>query len=297
MTKRFSILLIVLTIVSGLIGGAITGRIFTPKVAIAEEATQSKVLTVEELRVVDKDGKELMILGKNDTNYGLTIFDKNGRVIAAICTEKSGESNGIVIVSDKDGGGTASMDVSERGGTINVFGKDGRASMRIWEYGGGVDVFSKDSGGTASMGVSERGGTINVFGKDGRASMRIWEYGGGVDVFSKDSKSGGATMNVNEYGGNIAIFNKDGKGGASMNIMGTGGVIGEAGAMMSARESGGSVSIYDKDGKNRASMDIDENGGVIGVSGRDGEPRAIIGVNEYGNGCVNIWDKNGYRLK
>jgi hypothetical protein len=255
MTKRFSILLIVLTIVSGLIGGAITGRIFTPKVAIAEEATQSKVLTVEELRVVDKDGKELMILGKNDTNYGLTIFDKNGRVIAAICTEKSGESNGIVIVSDKD------------------------------------------SGGTASMGVSERGGTINVFGKDGRASMRIWEYGGGVDVFSKDSKSGGATMNVNEYGGNIAIFNKDGKGGASMNIMGTGGVIGEAGAMMSARESGGSVSIYDKDGKNRASMDIDENGGVIGVSGRDGEPRAIIGVNEYGNGCVNIWDKNGYRLK
>ena len=35
MTKRFSILLVVLTIVSGLIGGAITGRIFTPKVAIA----------------------------------------------------------------------------------------------------------------------------------------------------------------------------------------------------------------------------------------------------------------------
>jgi hypothetical protein len=45
MTKRFSILLVVLTIVSGLIGGAITGRIFTPKVAIAEETTQSKVLT------------------------------------------------------------------------------------------------------------------------------------------------------------------------------------------------------------------------------------------------------------
>jgi len=35
MTKRMSILLIVLTIVSGLIGGAITGRVFTPKVAIA----------------------------------------------------------------------------------------------------------------------------------------------------------------------------------------------------------------------------------------------------------------------
>ena len=40
MSKRMSILLVVLTIVSGLIGGAITGRIFTPKVAIAEESGQ-----------------------------------------------------------------------------------------------------------------------------------------------------------------------------------------------------------------------------------------------------------------
>jgi len=38
MSKRFSILLVILTIVSGLIGGIISERIFTPKVAIAQES-------------------------------------------------------------------------------------------------------------------------------------------------------------------------------------------------------------------------------------------------------------------
>jgi hypothetical protein len=53
MSKRIAILLVILTIISGLIGGAISGRIFTPKVAIAEETTQSKILTVEGLNVIN----------------------------------------------------------------------------------------------------------------------------------------------------------------------------------------------------------------------------------------------------
>jgi hypothetical protein len=105
-----SILLVVLTIVSGLIGGAITGRIFTPKVAIAEEAIQSKILTVERLRVVDKDGKLLMQLGlglgnaKSPDSYGLTIYDNSGSVVVGMgVLDESGGSIGVSSSKDLSG--------------------------------------------------------------------------------------------------------------------------------------------------------------------------------------------------
>jgi hypothetical protein len=78
MSKRFSILLIVLTIVSGLIGGAITGRIWMPKVAIAQDATQNKVLTVEKLRIVDKNGKVGASLSVDESGSAVLDFGSGG---------------------------------------------------------------------------------------------------------------------------------------------------------------------------------------------------------------------------
>ena len=44
-------------------------------------------------------------------------------------------------------------------------------------------------------------------------------------------------------------------------------------------------------------MDVDEHGGRVAVFGKGSdESRAIMGVDEYGNGAVSTWDKNGYRL-
>ena len=73
MSKRFSILLVVLTIVSGLIGGLISGRIFAVSSAQAVETKQSKVLTAEGLRIVDKNGKLLMKLGKESEDNSIDI--------------------------------------------------------------------------------------------------------------------------------------------------------------------------------------------------------------------------------
>jgi hypothetical protein len=180
MTKRFSILLVALTIVSGLIGGAITGRIFTPKVAVAEETTQGKVLTVEELRVVDESGKLLMKLGKKDTAltpYGLFIYDNSGEFHAV-------------------------MGVDESGGSVNVFGKDNEIGvmMNTNESGGIVAVASKGGKVGVGMSANESGGHVSVFGKDGnsKANIGIIETGGYVNVCGKDSKSSDASMSVNE---------------------------------------------------------------------------------------------------
>ena len=44
-------------------------------------------------------------------------------------------------------------------------------------------------------------------------------------------------------------------------------------------------------------LDVNEHGGRVWVFGKgSNEARVVIGVNEYGNGAVSTWDKNGYRL-
>ena len=45
-----------------------------------------------------------------------------------------------------------------------------------------------------------------------------------------------------------------------------------------------------------AALSIDELGGRVQVNGK-GEGAAAIGINEYGNGAVSTWDKNGYLQK
>ena len=43
-------------------------------------------------------------------------------------------------------------------------------------------------------------------------------------------------------------------------------------------------------------MDVDEHGGNVYVYGKgDDTSRVAMDVNEYGNGAVSTWDKNGYR--
>jgi len=54
-------------------------------------------------------------------------------------------------------------------------------------------------------------------------------------------------------------------------------------------------------GENRgesAQLKVDESGGRLDVFGKaDDKSSATVAINEYGNGVVNTWDKNGYRLK
>ena len=73
---------------------------------------------------------------------------------------------------------------------------------------------------------------------------------------------------------------------------------GKAAVVLRATEDGGYVSVFRKDGSIAANMDVGEHGGRIGVFGNNSNiTRAVIAVNEYGNGAVSTWDKNGYLLK
>ena len=88
MSKRFSIILVVLVIVSGLIGGVFSGRIFNAKSAIAEE---NNVLKANELNIMDKNGKLVL------TGSGLILYDEQGNKCLEL--DKSGlKSNKTISV-------------------------------------------------------------------------------------------------------------------------------------------------------------------------------------------------------
>ena len=145
MSKRFSILLVVLTIVSGLIGGAITGRIFTSKVAKVEETKQSKMLSVEELRIVDKDGETKVIISTDDGGNG-TIFvvGKDSKPKVAMWVD---ESRGNVILYGEGGKPVTVLTITEDGGVVNMSDKDGnpRICIGVNDLGdGGIGLFDRN---------------------------------------------------------------------------------------------------------------------------------------------------------
>ena len=44
----------------------------------------------------------------------------------------------------------------------------------------------------------------------------------------------------------------------------------------------------------RASMQINAHGGLLRLEGKS-DGKVTIGINEYGNGAISTYDKNGYR--
>ena len=45
-------------------------------------------------------------------------------------------------------------------------------------------------------------------------------------------------------------------------------------------------------------MTVNEDGGKLNIFGKgNNKTRVSIQVNEYGNGTIGLWDKNGYRIK
>jgi len=277
MTKRFSILLVVLTIVSGLIGGAITGRIFAPKVAIAGEATQSKVLTVEGLRVVDKDGNLLIYLGK--------LADKAVmQEIPAIIEDAYGvsDSRGLYIFNT-NGSPEVFMQILKTGGSVCVSDKDGFAIMDVNETGGNVGVFGKEDNAGAMphvlVGVRENGGYVTVCGKDGKtgANMSVDEDGGEFTAYDKDGNPK-AVVDVNEYGnGAIDLFDKNGKVGARMSATESdgGAILLDDSMRQEARKQSGYWSKQPSETKPSITADSST------IIGKDGTPMKLIPAGDF----------------
>jgi len=215
MSKKFSFIFVLLAIIFSLLGGLMAGLLFAPKLAIVEESDQNKVVTIEELRVVDENGKLLIKLGNG---YGLSIYGQGGSRKIDI------GGSGI------DGSNISLWDYSHQGafgGSYQNFLKSilydgsyhtivsskiialqnknfGRAYIQLFENGGArIGVDDKDSKDNAEMSVDDKD-------PKGNAEMSVDEYGGRFDVFSKVDNISRASVWISEYGyGGISILDKD----------------------------------------------------------------------------------------
>lgn len=80
------------------------------------------------------------------------------------------------------------------------------------------------------------------------------------------------------------------------------GLLVPLGAQSPAKHAFGEVTctepvVLRPDGMPAVRLSVDNDGGRVGVFGKGNNGvRVGIGVNEYGNGAVTTWGKNGYRL-
>lgn len=171
---------------------------------------------------------------------------------------------------------------------------------------------TQGEGVAAAMSVKKHGGLVDVYGKDGnsRVTMGIEEGGGFFNVYyGKDWKSKVATVGTNEHGGTVQVSNRLGKEVGVMGVYRNRGVVtvlGEGGtehalntgmATMRVDEDGGDITVHRRESTGEGvRIDTDEHGGQVVVFGKGNKlSRAIMGVDEFGNGGVSVWDKNGYR--
>ena len=125
------------------------------------------------------------------------------------------------------------------------------------------------------------GGSVEVCDKDGvlLGSMLVGEHGGVVSVVGKSKPiARQVRIAIDEHGGIVNVVGKDRQ------------------AYVGTDKDGGHVAVLGKEGQS-VILSTDEYGGVVIVNGKDTNIfRAVMDVNEDGNGEVSTWDKRGYRL-
>ncbi|MDE0506924.1 MAG: hypothetical protein OXI86_22840 [Candidatus Poribacteria bacterium] len=142
------------------------------------------------------------------------------------------------------------------------------------------------------------GSVVAVHGKKGIGNLLANELGGSGTVYNIPSREGSATLSAGKHGGRVWVKRDAGdvnlftnEHGGTVEIIGKEGVV-----ILGTGEDGGLIGVYSKeiDGS-RAVMVVNKQGGAVAICG-EGDTRAVIAVNGYGNGVVNTWDKNGDAL-
>ena len=171
-----------------------------------------------------------------------------------------------IVVADSEGNTNVAIFADEHGGNVSVVSNDTksgisrlRASMLATENGAEVIMYSGGVvGSMVTMKTDGDNGSVNVVGRDSQA----------------------VSISADDYGVSVRTDGKHGIYGTSM----------------VCTEKGGLVAVFDGDGKVRASMST-EHSGQVGVHGNGGKFGAVMHINDYGDGVVSTWDKNGNPLK
>lgn len=238
MAKRQFALLVAVTIISGLIGGAVSGRIFMAKSAIAETAQgHEKLLIAEELQLVDREGKTYAVMGKRSilgsdvspNMTGLWIYDKNDRARFGLMVSDDTDAPMLVFYDDKDqncialeasGGSYPQMYFSYRDKDVLRFGvkADGSPYLMFYDDIGAISaIFGIEDGESH---ITLLGGSLRIYGEDTADPLKM--KGGFIKIMDAKgimrSALGSVETEVTTTGeirkrslSSLVLFDKDGK--------------------------------------------------------------------------------------
>ena len=203
------------------------------------------------------------------TCSGLTVVDTEGKKTIDLSTFDDGEHTlgGQISVYGYRNGNRAGSSVVLRTfaeyATVEVRGKEASADLSALD--GALITVSQNHGiSGVRLSSSENGGRISVFGKDENTADR-----------------GRVVLATDEHGGSVVVRGKD-----------------EIKGEVYLSEDGQVVIKPGKKAKGGVRLGIDGYGGLVNITGKSEEAsRVLLGVNQYGNGSVNTWDKDGYRQK
>ena len=141
----------------------------------------------------------------------------------------------------------------------------------------GIDIDTNSLNSFLEVGNISQRGAVRMYNTDGFSELQVFHRNGegGVVLFSSDN-----IHSLSVYDGDRA---REDRSSSATKMVGLGSYGGTP-----------SVNVYGRDKKSNASMTTTEHGGRVDVFNKQGETRAGMGVNEYGNGAVSTWDRNGY---
>ena len=156
MRRREVLLLVALTVVAGLVGGALSNRVFMARIATAQEAEQQrKVITAEEFRLVDEDGRARAVLTLGSKgNVSISFYDRYDESRVELGLSPEGQpilkllDQGSLEFLDKNGQIRVKVDVTYDGSpSLRLYDEDGRSRAAL----GCVSLETADTARTGSV--------------------------------------------------------------------------------------------------------------------------------------------------
>ena len=253
-------------------------------------------ITCQKLTFVDATGKPLFWL---ETGNGLSIFkadvfnwntevSQNKEVMRLTCDGLFGNELSLLNPNGRQG---VRLDASQFGNFVAIFNHEGKEAVSLASKNGresGVDI-----------------NRVRIFNHEGEEAVSLEAQMKNTAFYAKASPIERELISVKE-GNSVYVYNNM----ATLFDFGGGSTSRSAKAAVGlvSNEVGNTMSVYNKGPKVVREGDIlnymaheavrlgdTEYGGRVDVFNKQGENRAVMSVNEYGNGAVSTWDKNGYR--
>ena len=171
---------------------------------------------------------------------------------------------------------------------VDSFGDITCTGLKVVNANGEELIKLVDSDGGGSISIYDRGWLDSDVSQSKQIQLSCKKGASEIAIFSGTQRR--ISLGTDKYGGTIEVFpNKPLDQWQSFK---------RTAVKIGADKKGGTIDILSYRGLGKVSMKIDKYGGRVGVFDTDKHAlRAAMGVNEYRNGFVSVWDKTGERLK